>query len=228
MRHPLTLLTAEVPAIRLQPGRTCLILQDVHNPLADTDDGALARRAREKVLIREFDEYFDMFKLVSGNFGVLAGACRQSGIDVVYVSLGIPPGKRASAFQRATGWNWQVDGPDWGFQEPWRPAEGDREFTKPGWGAPGSPVFMAYLLDSEIQSAIVAGTMYDYGIRETCYQLADHGIASLVASDAVVALTHAGQAHTSGNLAHGLTKLRSTAEILDLLETMRNEGQVLV
>ncbi|CAN5740389.1 hypothetical protein BH23CHL2_BH23CHL2_30110 [soil metagenome] len=70
--------------------------------------------------------------------------------------------------------------------------------------------------------------MYDYGIRDTCYQLTDLGIASLVASDAVVALTNAGQAHTSVNLAHGLTKLRSTAEILDLLQVMKDQGYVLV
>ncbi|CAN5740429.1 hypothetical protein BH23CHL2_BH23CHL2_30120 [soil metagenome] len=99
MRHPLTLVTDEVPAIRLRSGRACLILQDVHNPLADAANGWLARRAREKVLIREFDEYFDMLNLVSGNFRILAEACRQSGIDVVYVSLGVQSGGEASAFQ---------------------------------------------------------------------------------------------------------------------------------
>jgi hypothetical protein len=44
----------------------------------------------------------------------------------------------------------------------------------------------------------------------------------------VVPLTLAGQAATSGNLAHGLTKLRSTAEFLDLLTVLRREGSVLV
>lgn len=228
MRHPLTLLTDEVPAIRLAPGRTCLILQDVHNPLADAANGWLARRAREKVLIREFDEYFNMLDLVSGNFRVLAEVCRQSGLDVVYVSLGVPASGMASEFQRATGWNWEVGGSEWGFPDEWRPIEGDRTFVKPGWAALTSPELTDYLRDREVQSAIVAGTMYDYGIRETCYQLTDLGIASLVASDAVVALTHAGQSHTSGNLAHGLTKLRSTAEILDLLEVIDDEGHVLI
>ena len=70
--------------------------------------------------------------------------------------------------------------------------------------------------------------VYDFGIRQTCYELTDLGVSSLVASDAVVALTHAGQSHTSGNLAHGLTKLRSTAEILDLLKVMESDGYVLV
>ena len=228
MRHPLTLLTNEVPAVRLEPGGSCLILQDVHKPLADVDDGWLARRAREKVLMREFDEYFDTLEIISGNFQLLADACRQSGIVVAYVSLGMSLESRSSAFQEATGWAWKVDGPEWDFPEDWRPSEGDQIFVKQGWGALSSPEFGAYLRDREIGSVIVAGTMYDYGIRHTCFELADQGIASLVASDAVVALTHVGQGHTSGSLAHGLTKLRSTTEIVDLLEVMRGAGHVLV
>ena len=228
MRHPLTLLTGEVPAVRLEPGRTCLILQDVHKPLADAGGGWLARRAREKVLMREFDEYVDTLEIISDNFRALAEACRQSGIEVAYVSLGKLSDQSLSPFQEATGWVWDSGGLDWGFPRGWHPSEGDRLFIKQGWGALSSPEFGIYVEERDIGSVIVAGTMYDYGIRHTCFELADMGIPSLVASDAVVALTHAGQGHTSGNLAHGLTKLRSTAEILDLLEVMRGDGYVLV
>ena len=68
---------------------------------------------------------------------------------------------------------------------------------------------------------LVAGTMFDFGIRQTCYELADRGIGSLVVSDAVVPLTTAMQSPTAGSVAHGLTKLRTTAEVLDLLAVMR-------
>jgi nicotinamidase-related amidase len=228
MRHPLTLLTDEVPGIRLEPGRSCLILQDVHNPLADARDGWLARKAAEKVLSREFDEYFETLRLVAGNFRVLAEACRAAGIAVTYVSLGLPLNGHPSAFQKATEWIWDVDGLGWGFSDDWHPNTRDHIFVKQGWGALSSPAFRAFLSEHQIQSAIVAGTFYDFGIRQTCYELTDLGVSSLVASDAVVALTHAGQSHTSGNIAHGLTKLRSTAEILDLLKVMESVGYVLV
>jgi nicotinamidase-related amidase len=228
VRHPLTLLTREVPPLSLRRGRSCLVLQDVHRPLADPDDGWLARKAREKVLSREFDEYFDMLRLVSPNFAILQQACRDLGLPVVFVCLGYVEAHGRSPFQSATGWAWAIDAPEWGIPDEWAPGDGDPVMLKPAWGALGSPEFSGFLSARKIESVIIAGTMYDYGIRQTCYELAERGIASLVVSDAVAALTHAGQAHTSGNLAHGLTKLRSTAELLDLLDVMRSDGHVLV
>jgi hypothetical protein len=56
----------------------------------------------------------------------------------------------------------------------------------------------------------------------------DRGLGSLVVSDAVAPLTLPAQEHVSGNLAHGLVKLRSTGELLDLFAVMRREGEVLV
>ena len=147
---------------------------------------------------------------------------------MLYVSLGIAPDQPASAFQEATGWRWPADGDDWGFPKAWQPLDGDRQFIKTSWGALTSAGVAAYLEEQEIESAIIAGTMFDYGIRETCGQLTDIGVASLIASDAVVALTSDGRTHTTGSIAHGLTKLRSTAEIMDLLATMRDAGAVLV
>ena len=70
--------------------------------------------------------------------------------------------------------------------------------------------------------------MFDFGVRQTCYELMDRGLGSLVVSDAVAPLTLAAQEHVAGNLAHGLVKLRSTAEVLDLFAVMRREGMVLV
>lgn len=228
MRHPLTLLTDAVPAIRLEPDHTCLILQDIHNPFTDDDAGWLARTATEKVVRREFDEYFAMLKVVAPNFMRLANACRHVGILPVYISLGMPLNGHLSRFQDALGWVWEVDGPDWGFPAAWRPTDRDHNFIKQGWGALSSAGFNGYLREHAIHSAIVAGTFYDYGIRQTCYELTERGIGNLVASDAVAALTEAGKTHTSANIAHGLTKLRTTAEILDLLNVVEDEGHVLV
>ncbi len=221
-------MTDEVPALRLEPGRSCLILQDVHNPFGDEVDGWLARTADEKVLRREFDEYFAVLKVIAPNYMRLADACRHAGIAVAYVSLGMPLNAHRSAFQEALGWIWEVDGPEWGFPAAWSPTDRDHVFVKQGWGALTSDGFSGFLRERGIESAIIAGTLYDYGIRQTCYELTDRGIGNLVATDAVVALTQDGQTHTAGNIAHGLTKLRSTAEIVDLLDVMSDAGHVLV
>jgi nicotinamidase-related amidase len=87
---------------------------------------------------------------------------------------------------------------------------------------------VAYLHAHNIRSAIVMGTMLDFGIRQTCAELSERGVQPLVVSDGVVALTNVGRAFTGGSMAHGMTKLRSTGELLDLLATLEAAGRVVV
>jgi nicotinamidase-related amidase len=212
----------------LRPGATWLLVQDLHAPFADIDDGALAHMARDKVVGREFDEYTDALRLIGPNVELLVAAARDHGLGVVYSCLGYERDREPSSFQEATGWLWQLDGFETTFPGAWRPAPGDPVFAKPGWGALANPAFSLFLEERGIENLLVAGSMFDFGIRQTCYELMDRGIGSLVISDAVAPMTLAAAGHVAGNLAHGLVKLRSTAELLDLLALMRRDGMVLV
>lgn len=220
IRHPLTLVTEHVPAIPLNRSRCCLLLQDVHAALTSPVDGWLAQRARAKVLSREFAEFEGALKIMRTNLGRLTSAVRPCGIPVVYSSLGFTPPAQPSAFQRATGWTWDLSSPDGTFDPAWQPVPGEFQFSKPGWGALANPDFEAYLQRMGIETVIVAGSLFEFGIRQTCGELADRGYQPLVITDAVAALTQAGSV-VRGQMAHGLTKLRSTGELLDLLEQVR-------
>lgn len=230
MRHPLTLLTNEVRPLSIQPEHTVLLLQDVHAPFADPDSGYLARKAREKVLLREFDDYFDTLRLISPNFPKLIEAARTQRIKVMFSIVGHGAGAEPSAFQRATGWEWDLSSPDGAFPAAWTPApeRGDAVFAKPGWSALGNAAFTDRLDALRVETVILAGTMLEFGILHTAYGLQDRGAGVLVVSDAVVALTYTGGRQASGSMAHGLIKLRSTAETLDLLARLDDEGAVLV
>lgn len=228
LRHPLTLLTRETPPLALRPGSTWLLLQDVHAPFADPDHGALAREAARKVVMREFDDYFDTLRLVSDNVARLAEASRRVGIGVAYSCLGYTSEQPPSAFQTATGWRWDLAGPDGAFPPAWRPQPDEPVFAKPGWSALGNPAFVRFLTDRRVATLLVAGTMFDFGIRQTCGELADRGVGTLVVADAVVPLTHQAQGAVAGAMAHGLTKLRSTAELLDLFAVMARDGMALI
>jgi nicotinamidase-related amidase len=228
LRHPLPLLTRAVPPLEVRPGAAWLLLQDVHAPFADPERGALAREAARKVVTREFDEYFKAVRLVSPNLGLLVEAARRVGLDVVYTCLGHEAAASPSAFQHATGWRWDLSGPDGAFPDAWRPRAGETVYAKPGWGALGNPAFGRFLAEREVRTLLIAGTMFDFGVRQTCAELADRGIGCLVVSDAVAALTDAAQGAVAGTIAHGLTKLRSTAELLDLLAVMERDGVVAV
>lgn len=227
LRHPLTLLTREVRPLTMQPGQTWLLAQDLHAPFGDLDSGALAETAARKLVSREFDEYTETLRLVAANLSRVIEEARRHRLGVVYSCLGYRPEEGPSAFQEAIGWQWPVTGAA-EFPEAWRPGPGEPVFTKPGWGALAEPAFAEFLEREGVANLVVIGAMLDFGIRQTCYELADRGFGCLVISDAVVPLTLAAQAHTAGNLAHGLTKLRSTAELVDLLAVMRGEGSVTV
>ena len=227
LRHPLTLVTKESRPITLTASNTCLLLQDLHAPFADPENGWLARRVKEKVLSREFDEYFDLLAIISQNIPRVLKAARGLGMPVVFSSLGHDD-NNVSDFQQATGWLWDLNGEDGSYPTAWEPGERELILPKLGWSALSNPDFSAYLEENNIANVAVMGAMLDFGISQTCLDLSDRGASSLIVSDAVAALTRASQEYASGNIAHGLIKLRTTSEVIGLLQVVDKEGSVLI
>ena len=223
----MTLVARESRPLTLTADNSCLLLQDIHAPFADAEHGWLARRVKQKVLTREFDEYFELLGIISGNIPKVLGAARRLGMGVVYASLGYRDDD-ASEFQRATGWLWDLKGADGCYPPAWEPGQHEMVLPKPGWSALSNPSFASYLARNNLANVVVMGTMLDFGVGQTCLELSDRGIGSLVVSDAVAALTRAGQDYVSANIAHGLIKLRTTGEVLGLLEVVEKQGAVLI
>ena len=226
MRHPLTLLTKEVPALDLTLDNVCLLLQDLHDPFSDPEQGWLAARARTKVLSREFDEYFEGLSLVAPNITILLNTVRELGLPAMYSCLGYRPPDAPSPFQTATGWLWNLDGAGGRFRPEWQPRHGETVFAKPGWGALANPELELTLRRGNFQYVIMAGVPFEFGIRQTCLELADRGLGVLIISDAVASITQTGQSFASGSIAHSLIKLRTTGETLGLLRLLRTQGNV--
>ena len=227
LRHPLTLVTKESRPITLTASNTCLLLQDLHAPFADPEHGWLARRVKEKVLSREFDEYFELLAIISQNIPKVLRAARDLGMPVVFSSLG-HSGNTVSDFQQATGWLWDLKGENGSYPRAWDPDERELVLPKPGWSALSNPDFTTYLQENNVTNVAVMGTMLDFGVSQTCLDLSDRGTSSLIISDAVAAPTRASQDYVSGNIAHGLIKLRTTSEVLDILQVVKKESSVLI
>ena len=131
LRHPLTLITKETRPINLTASNTCLLLQDLHAPFADPENGWLARRVKEKVLSREFDEYFELLAIISQNIPKVLRAARDLGMPVVFSSLGHDD-NNVSDFQQATGWSWDLNGEDGSYPAAWEPREGEFNSSQAG------------------------------------------------------------------------------------------------
>ena len=228
IRHPLPLLTKEVPRLALHRGQTIILAQDLHAPFADWDAGWLATRARTKVLSREFDEYADALSLVRPNWQQVIAAARTQRINVLYSCLGYRPPHAPSAFQTATNWLWDLNGPAGQFPADLQPRSAEPVYAKPGWSALGNSEFCTYLAAQQVANVILLGIMLEFGLRQTALALADQGIGVLIVSDGVVPLTQAGGKQAAGELGHGLTKLRTTGELLALLDRLSTEETVFV
>ena len=228
VRHPFTLVIKETLPLNLTRENTCLLLQDLHTPFTDVDDGWLINKVKRKVLMREFDDYFHLLNLIRPNIPRVLRAARRLGIRVAYSCLGYGTFEEPSLFQRATGLEWDLTSSLGRHPEEWRPLENERVFSKPGWSATANTNFTTFLARNNINNVIVMGSMLDFGIRQTCIDLSDRGIQSLIVSDAAFGLTDAAHIFTADAVAHGLVKFRTTGELLLLLKTLESKSSVLI
>ena len=228
VRHPLTLVIKETRPLDMTVKNTCLLLQDLHSPFTDDTEGWLVNRVNQKVLMREFDDYFHLLGLIRPNIPRVLEAARQLGIRVAYSRLGYTADESPSLFQEATGWTWNLDGPLGTHPEEWQPGADEPVFSKPGWGALANPKFTDFLAENNVANVVIMGAMLDFGVRQTCIELSDRGIQSLIVGDASFGLTDAGHSFTADAVAHGLVKIRNTGELLLLLKTLQQEGSVLI
>ena len=228
VRHPLTLVIKETLPLNLTVDNTCLLLHDLHSPFTDADDGWLVNKVNQKVLMREFDDYFHLLNLIRPNIPRVLKAARNMNIPVAYSCLGHFDDEPPSLFQQATGLAWNLDGPLGSHPDEWQPGENEPVFSKPGWSACANPKFAAFLAENDVQNVIVMGAMLDFGVRQTCLDLSDHGIQSLIVGDAAFGLTDAGHIYTNDAVTHGLVKVRTTGELLLLLKPLQQNGSVLI
>ncbi len=228
VRHPLTLIIKETLPLNLTRENTCLLLQDLHSPFMDDENGWLVNKVNQKVLMREFDDYFHLLRLIRPNIRRVLEVARRMGIRVAYSCLGFGTFESPSLFQRATGLEWDLTTPLGRHPDEWRPLDDEPVFSKPGWSALANTNFTTFLARNNITNVIVMGSMLDFGLRQTCLDLSDHGIQSLIISDASFGLTDAGHVFTADAVTHGLVKMRTTGELFLLLKTLEAEGSVLI
>jgi len=207
---------------------TILLLQDLHAPFADVSNGLLIKKAKAKVIMREFEEYVELVNQMTPNIPLMLNACREIGIPVIYSCLGIKGKEKLPPLLDAFGWDWDLQGPLGKFDPDWKPMDKEPVFVRGGWSALTNIEFLGLLENAKIANVLVMGTLLEYGIRQTTVELGDMDISSLIISDGTAALTRFSQDFTSDSIAHGLIKLRSTGEVLDILDRCKRESSVLV
>ena len=94
-------------------------------------------------------------------------------------------------------------------------------FWDPELGPVGRDIHTLPLIDDNY-----SGNFLEYGILNTTFDLMNMGINTLIVSDAVTSLTYQANTFIKGSITHGLTKLRSTGETLELINNINANNLV--
>ena len=204
----------------LTDGQAALIVLDVHRFTASRD-GGYARLARERVIVRELNEYYDQVDQVLPNLGRLVGGCRTHGLPVIFTRL-VARGSSDVTRQAITTSFWAPAGSDDAeFLPDLRPQTGDVVIDKTSTGAFTGADLHSFLQERRIHALVVAGVLANGTVEQTARDAADLGYGVIVVSDACAAETWAIHGFVMTTVVGGLIRTRSTSAVLEMLDGRR-------
>ena len=222
LRVPYKMLLAPVPQFRLARQNAALLLLDPQRMMADRGDG-LAKLAKERGIEREFEEYYAQADAALRNMSRLLAACRSRGLRVFYSILlstdqdGADVGRqmRTSKLPIPSG------EPRTEICQEVRPAAEDVVLTRGTYSPFARSDLEARLREAEIDTLLVAGMLANTTVALAAQEAADRDFGAVVVRDACASETLAWHAQTMTALVGGLIRVRTTQQVIEMLEGTR-------
>lgn len=221
IRRPFPLVTGPVPRIRVSPGNTVLLVQDMQRFLADPGLG-LAAVAAARGVDTEFIDYAEQLAAATATIAALGARLRGVGVPVWHTRWVHAETRLQQAVEIVPA----ADDPAAAIVDALAPADGEPVFDKPGLSAFSSPELRAACAEQGIETVILAGTILELGIQATALQAMDRGIAPLLVSDGCATLTHGIKEITLDGLSCALGKVRPWEELWYSLQDLAHTGAV--
>lgn len=222
-RVPLTLATQAIPPICMRPDNTALLIQDMQYSLVDPAFG-LGRVARERGIPMEFEPYYQQAERIIENIDRLRARMTDVGMLTIYTRLAQEVGERPSLLQRALGLTAPAGEQESQVVSALEPAVGDVILCRRGFDAFTGTRLREILGEMGIENLVLTGVITEFGIRSSAATAQDFGFHPLVLSDATASMTYETQSRTLGEICYGLTKVRSTGEMMVYLDEMMQGG----
>jgi biuret amidohydrolase len=239
-RTPLRMLFPPVPAFPLRDGNAALLVLDLQPFMTDRTVG-LGRRAAERGIARELDEYYEQVEYALQNTVDLVRAFREAGLPIVFTRLaaassggadgggvmpdGVPPAIGGRADVAAYGGALPAaDSPEAQIVAALAPpADGSNEtiLVKQTLSPFANTPLDGILRDLDTRYLVLAGVMTGWAIELTAREAADRGYGVQVASDACPGETYAIHGFVMPQLVGGLIRVRPTEAILEMLAGTR-------
>ncbi len=226
-RQLLTLATRAVPRLAVRPENTALLVQDMQRYWVDPE-GGYAAVARARGIINEYADYFRILEQMRGNVGALIDRAHQLEIPVVYTVFAYADPCDLSPLQAGMGVALEAASPEAEVIAELAPAPQDHIYARTGFSAFTSPDLDEFLARRRVENLIITGVLSEFGIWASALSAQDLGLRPLLVSDGCAGLTYESHRGVMARAPHGLTKVRSTGEVMCLLEGLETEGLVLI
>jgi nicotinamidase-related amidase len=223
IRTPYNMLIAPPPRIRLSTESVALLLMDAQLYAASTEHG-LGLAARERGILREFDEYYLQVEAALRNMKRLLVACRSRQVPVIYTLL---MGQRAdrsdfSKQLRLSELPLPVGTLATSEISPEVAPDSADVVLQRGTYSPFVGTDLESLLRRRnVRAIIVAGFLANVVVALAAREAADRDFSVLVVRDASASETLDLHTFTMASLAGGLIRVHSTRETLEMLEGIR-------
>lgn len=211
--------------IRIRPGETALLVIDMQYLDAHRDWG-MGRDAKTRGLHDKFEYYWHQLDTIIPRIRRLQDACRASGIEVIHVRIASVTRncRDSSKGHHLRGCLVPPDSQEARFIEKVGPVGDEVIISKTSSGAFNSTAIDQILRNLGVQNLIACGVSTNACVGMTVRDAADRNYGVILAHDACAATTE--ELHQAGLLTMdgfmGLIHLRSTEEVLRLIERVRS------
>jgi nicotinamidase-related amidase len=226
-RVPFTLATRSVPRIAIRAENTALLVLDMQRYFADPE-GGYNKVARDRGVEREYTDYYVHVSLIIPNIQSLIALARKHGMPVIYTQFAYLDPSDVSLLQKSLGITISCDDPEAEILPAVEPGKDDPVIVKTGLSAFSNPALEEELRARGIENLILTGVMTEFSVRATVYSALDLGFRPIIVSDGCAGITRETHGGVTSEMTFGMTKVRTTGEILRYAKELEFDDVVLI
>jgi nicotinamidase-related amidase len=202
----------------LEPGRTALLVIDMQYFDAHPDYG-IGRWAKERGAAAQFADYFDEVAAMLPRQRRLLDACRERGIEVIYVVISslTSNGRDVGLNYRLLGNHIPPDSREAAVLDEIAPRPGEIVLRKTTSGAFNGTAIDQLLRNMGIANLIVVGVATPYCVETAVRDAADRGYRVLVVSDCCAAIVREQHDRSLELIKDIYAEVATTADVLERL-----------
>ena len=222
LRVPFKMLLAPIPPFRLSRANTALLLMDFQRFTAARDSG-LGHQAHLRGIACELDDYYAQVDQAIPKAQRLLAACRSHGILVLHTILNsrTPDGSDLGRFLRTTRLPIPTGSPEDEICPEVAPLPGEPVIPRTRLSPFRDTDLRRTLEKRGIDTLILSGLLANVTVALAAQEAADRDFGVIIVRDASASETTAWHLQTMNALIGGLIRVRSTQQVIEMLEGTR-------